>query len=74
MHRLNGLDQYSGSSREVLVNHDEAHVWLSVEAGSGSNTGEAMLTPVQARAVAEALNIHALSAEVHDQMEVVTDV
>ena len=60
---LAGLDRYSGSRRQVTIALEGPHVVLSVEATSGSNEGEALLTPAQARAVAVRLNAIAELAE-----------
>lgn len=58
-----GFDQYGSGGREVAVDHDEHHVTLSVEATSGSTTGDALLTPGQARMVAAWLIAHARLAD-----------
>jgi hypothetical protein len=47
-------EQYDGG-RDIYVQQEGAHVQISVEATSGSNAGEALLTPAQARVIAEAL-------------------
>ena len=60
-----GFDQYGGSRHTVAVEHDAHHVLLSVEATSGSQHGEALLTPGQARSVAAWLMAHAQMAEAH---------
>lgn len=60
---MKGLDRYSGSVREVRIEADGPHVVLAVEATSGSNEGETMLTPAQARAVASRLHTIAEMAE-----------
>ena len=64
----NGLDKYGLGSREVTVDHEDHHVTLSVEATSGSNTGDAMLTPGQARMVAAWLIAHARMADAHSEV------
>ena len=52
---LMGLDEYSGSSRKVGTEISAGHVLISVEATSGSSHGVALLTPAQARAIAQEL-------------------
>lgn len=52
---LVGFDRYSLSAREVVIGQEHAHVTLTVDAASGSSTGEALLTPAQARSVAAGL-------------------
>ena len=64
MTRTAGLDQYSASLRTVDISQHHHHVFLSVEATSGSATGEALLTPGQARTIADALIRYADAAEV----------
>lgn len=56
---LRGLDRYSGSWRKVVLSRDGAYVVLSVEATSGANEGEALLTPAQAGALAAGLQAQA---------------
>lgn len=52
---ITGLDQYSASPRTVTIGLAGALVLLEVEATSGSSTGHALLTPDQARALADGL-------------------
>jgi hypothetical protein len=63
MSALNGLDRYSGSDRRVSVEYESAYVSISVEATSGSHTGDALLTPGQARWLAQQLIQAAEAAE-----------
>ena len=65
-----GFDQYGMGQHEVTVDHETHHVSLSVEATSGSNAGEALLTPGQARMVAAWLIAHARMADAHSEQEV----
>jgi hypothetical protein len=51
------------------VQQEGAHVQLSVEATSGSSTGDSLLTPAQARAISTALLKVAADADHYGEIE-----
>lgn len=53
--KLTGLSQQYDTGRDIRVDRSDAHVRLAVDATEGSGAGEALLTPAQARAVADML-------------------
>lgn len=68
MAKFTGLADYC-DKRDVWVEQEGAHVALAVEATSGSNRGEAMITPHQARAIADELRRVADDAERHSGVD-----
>ena len=61
--KMRALAEQFDGGRSVITEQEGPHVQLSVEATSGSNEGVALLTPAQARALAESLTGLAAEAE-----------
>lgn len=53
--KIGGLSEQLDGGRAVYVQQEGPHVMLSVEAGPDCNTGTALITPAQARAISTAL-------------------
>jgi len=66
MSSLKGRDQYSGTQYGVRIEHDGPYVTLEVEGSEGANL--VLLTPGQARGLADGLASHAGMAEAHEVM------
>jgi hypothetical protein len=67
--KITGLAEQYDTGNDVSWAQDGAHVRLAVEAISGSNEGVAMLTPSQARALADGLTVAAREAERYGRNE-----
>ncbi len=63
--KITGLAEQYDTGSAVTWDQSAAHVVLSVEAVSGSNEGVALLTPAQARRLADGLKESADAADLY---------